>query len=46
MEIEAIHKSAIGLDVHQKHISACVILEQADGTMQTETKDFGTFKRA
>lgn len=45
MEIEAIHKSAVGLDVHQKHVTACVILEQADGAIFSETKEFGTFKR-
>lgn len=45
MEIKAIYKSSIGIDVHKKHVTACVILEQADGTMQTETKEFGTFKR-
>lgn len=45
MEITAIYKSGVGLDVHQKHITACVIVEQTDGTIHTETKEFGTFKR-
>ena len=41
MEITAIYKSAVGLDVHQKHVTACVIVERADGTIHTETKEFG-----
>lgn len=45
MEIEAIYKSAAGLDVHQKHVTASVIVEQMDGTIQTETQEFGSFKR-
>lgn len=45
MEITAIYKSAVGLDVHHKHVTASVIAEQADGTTFTETKEFGTFKR-
>lgn len=45
MELEPIHKSAIGLDVHQKHVTACLIAEQEDGSIHTETLTFGTFKR-
>ena len=45
MELEPIHKSAIGLDVHQKHVTACLIAEQEDGSIHTETPTFGTFKR-
>ncbi len=45
MQIEAIHKSAVGLDVHQKHVTASVISLQADGSTLTETMEFGTFKR-
>lgn len=45
MELKPIHGSAIGLDVHQKHVTACLIAEQEDGTIQTETVTFGTFKR-
>ena len=45
MELEPIHKSSIGLDVHQKHVTACLIAEQEDGSIHTETLTFGTFKR-
>jgi transposase len=45
MEIKAIHKSAIGLDVHQKHVTASLIAELEGGTTYTETMTFGTFKR-
>jgi transposase len=45
MELEPIHETAIGLDVHQKHVTATLIAEQADGSIHTETVTFGTFKR-
>ena len=45
MELTPIHKSAIGLDVHQKQITATVITEQDDGTIYSEVKTFGAFKR-
>jgi len=45
MELESIHRSAIGLDVHQKQVTACVIVEGDDGTITTEVKEFGGFKR-
>lgn len=45
MELKPIHRSAIGLDVHQKHVTACLIAEQEDGSIHTETVTFGTFKR-
>lgn len=44
-ELEPIHGSAIGLDVHQKHVTATLIAEQDDGSIRTETVTFGTFKR-
>jgi len=34
-----------GLDIHQKQITACAMVEQADGSIQTEHRQFGTFKR-
>lgn len=45
MELNPIYRSAIGLDVHQKQVTACLIAEQADGSIHTETVTFGTFKR-
>jgi len=31
----ALHKRIIGLDVHQAQITACAIIEEADGTART-----------
>ena len=45
MEITPIYKRVIGLDIHQAKISACAIIEQADGTLTVEHKEFGAFKR-
>lgn len=45
MELKPIHKCAIGLDVHQKLITACVIAERDNGEIVTEVKEFGGFKR-
>jgi len=45
MEITPIYKRVIGLDVHQAKISACVVAEQADGSVTVEHQEFGAFKR-
>ena len=45
MELVPIHKRVIGLDVHQAQISACAIIEEADGQTRVERRQFGTFKR-
>lgn len=45
MEITAIHKRVIGLDVHMNKISACALIEQPDGTITVEHTTFGGFKR-
>jgi transposase len=45
MEITAIYKRVIGLDVHQAKISACAVAEQADGRLTVEHREFGAFKR-
>lgn len=45
MELVSIYKRVIGLDVHQAQITACAILEAADGTIQVERRQFGAFKR-
>lgn len=45
MELEALHKRVIGLDVHQAQITACALIEEADGTIRIEQRQFGAFKR-
>jgi len=45
MEITPIYRRVIGLDVHQAKISACAVIEQADGTLAVEHREFGGFKR-
>ena len=45
MELTALHKRVIGLDVHQAQITACAIIEDADGTVRIEQRQFGAFKR-
>jgi transposase len=45
MERVALHKRVIGLDVHQAQITACAIIEEADGTTRIEQRQFGAFKR-
>ena len=45
MELTPIYKRVIGLDVHQAQISACAIIEQPDGSVLVERREFGGFKR-
>ncbi len=45
MELVSIYKRVVGLDVHQAQITACAILEEADGTTRVERRQFGGFKR-
>jgi transposase len=45
MEITPIFRRVIGLDVHQNKISACALIEQADGSVTVEQMEFGGFKR-
>ena len=45
LELTALHKRVIGLDVHQAQITACALIEEADGTMRIEQRQFGAFKR-
>ena len=45
MEIATIYRRVIGLDVHQAKISACAVIEQAEGTLTVEHREFGAFKR-
>lgn len=45
MELVSIYKRVVGLDVHQAQITACAVLEAADGTTRVERQQFGGFKR-
>lgn len=45
MELMALYKRVIGLDVHQAQITACALIEEADGTIRVEQRQFGAFKR-
>ena len=45
MELLNLHKRVIGLDVHQAQITACALIEDADGTTRVEQRQFGAFKR-
>ena len=45
MELVALYKRVIGLDVHQAQITACALIEEADATMRIEQRQFGAFKR-
>ncbi len=45
MELVPIFKRVIGLDVHQGQVTACAIIEQADGQVRIEQRQFGAFKK-
>ena len=45
MELVALYKRVIGLDVHQGQITACALIEEDDGTTRIELRQFGTFKK-
>jgi transposase len=45
MELVALYKRVIGLDVHQGQITACALIEDDDGLMRIERRQFGTFKK-
>lgn len=45
MELVALYKRVIGLDVHQAQITACALIEEADGSVRIEQRQFGAFKR-
>ena len=45
MELAPLYRRVIGLDVHQAQISACAIIEEADGSARIEQRQFGTFQR-
>jgi len=45
MELVALYKRVIGLDVHQAQITACALIEEVDGSVRVEQRQFGAFKR-
>jgi transposase len=45
MELIALFKRVIGLDVHQAQITASAILEENDGTIRIKRRQFGDLKR-
>jgi transposase len=45
MELVALYKRVIGLDVHQGQITACALIEEDDGLIRIEQRQFGTFKK-
>ncbi len=45
MELVALYKRVIGLDIHQAQITACALTEDADGSSRIEQRQFGGFKR-
>ena len=45
MELVALYKRVIGLDIHQAQITACALIEEPDGSMRIEQRQFGGFKR-
>lgn len=45
MELTALYKRVVGLDIHQAQITACALIEEADGSSRIEQRQFGAFKR-
>lgn len=45
MDIAPIYKRVIGLDVHQAQITGCANIEQPDGSVTHEIREFGGFQR-
>ena len=45
MELVALYKRVIGLDAHQAQITACALIEECDGLIRIEQRQFGTFKK-
>lgn len=45
MDLVALYKRVVGLDIHQSQITACALIEQSDGTTRIEHRQFGGFKR-
>lgn len=45
MELTTLYKRVIGLDIHQAQITACALIEQADGSVHIEQRQFGAFEK-
>jgi len=45
MELVALYKRVIGLDIHQAQITACALIEEPDGSTRIEQRQFGGFRR-
>ncbi len=45
MDLTAMHKRVIALDVHQARITACAVVEHDDGQVEVTKREFGAFKR-
>lgn len=45
MELVALYKRVVGLDIHQAQITACALIEEPDGNVRIEQRQFGTFKK-
>jgi len=45
MELRPIHRRVIGLDVHRAQVTACALIEDPDGQVRIERRQFGAFKR-
>lgn len=45
MELVALYKRVIGLDIHQAQITACALIEEPDGSTRIEQRQFGGFKK-
>jgi transposase len=45
MELTPMHKRVLALDVHQAKITACALVEHANGNMEVIKREFGAFKR-
>jgi hypothetical protein len=43
MELVALYKRVIGLDIHQAQITACALIEDPDGTTRIEQRQFGGY---
>ena len=44
--VEPIVKRCAGLDVHKMVVVATVLIEQTDGSLSQESREFGTFRWA
>ena len=45
MELTALYQRVIGLDIHQAQIIACALIEQADGSVHIEQRQFDAFEK-